>query len=194
MATSTCYTSAHLRKQSSGDADVHAGKSSLPLSLLPAPLAFSCGRALTCVHGCVRYRLHIVGESMSEIHNCLLALPGTRREDVRRIISDADALSHCDAFIRGLPGVVRQAVDDTAQAAKTIAENGWRSGSPQAPVWLSQPCCAASSLLPCLSHCSTASMKAAVLSENNGMMVYVFGAGMLQPSGAREQQSCTAWK
>ncbi len=67
-----------------------------------------------------------MGETVSEIQHCLLALPGTRQEDVRRVISDAQALSHCDAFIRGLPGIVRQAVDDTAGAAKMVAENGWR--------------------------------------------------------------------
>ncbi len=39
---------------------------------------------------------------------------------------DLQALTHCDAFIRGLPGVVREAVGDTAAAAKTISENGWR--------------------------------------------------------------------
>ena len=73
-----------------------------------------------------RYRLHIVGETVAEIQHCLLALPGTRQEDLRRVISDAQALSHCGAFIRGLPGVVKQAVDDTAGAAKMVAENGWR--------------------------------------------------------------------
>ena len=130
---------------------MHASMTSLQLSLLPAPLMNSCGTELTCILGCVRYRLHIVGERVSEIHNCLLALPGTRREDVRRVISDAVALSHCDAFVRSLPGVVRQAVDDTAQAAKIIAENGWRSASSQTLLWFSWACYAAIlQLLVCL--------------------------------------------
>ena len=73
-----------------------------------------------------RYRLHIVGETVEDIEHCLLALPGTRQSDLRRVISDAAALSDCDAFVRGLPGVVRQAVDDSAGAAKMVAENGWR--------------------------------------------------------------------
>ena len=70
-----------------------------------------------------------MGETVADIQHCLLALPGTRQEDLRRVISDAQALSHCDAFIRGLPGIVRQAVDDTAGAAKMVAENGWRCTS-----------------------------------------------------------------
>ena len=170
-----------------------ASMSSLLLSLLPAPRVYIRGRALTSSHACVRYRLHIVGERVSEIHNCLLGLPGTRREDVRHVISDAMALSHCDAFVRGLPGVVRQAVDDTAQAAKIIAENGWRSGSTQTLVWFS--------LL--LNSKSSALSEELLLStlQNGGCSVWTarlsrqsFDAGMLQPSGARGQQSCMAWK
>lgn len=66
-------------------------------------------------------------ETVAEIKHCLLALPGTRKEDLRRVISDPQALTHCDAYIRGLPGLpVRQAVDDTAMAAKLVADNGWR--------------------------------------------------------------------
>jgi prephenate dehydratase len=71
-----------------------------------------------------------VNETVAEIKHCLVALPGTRKADLRRVISDAQALSHCDAYIRGLPGVVRQAVDDTAGAAKLVADNGWRCAVP----------------------------------------------------------------
>jgi prephenate dehydratase len=63
---------------------------------------------------------------VEEIEHCLLALPGTLQSDLRLVISDAAALSHCDVFVRGLPGVVRQAVDDSAGAAKMVAENRWR--------------------------------------------------------------------
>ncbi|CAL8466593.1 g6129 [Coccomyxa elongata] len=77
----------------------------------------------------IRYRLHIVSERVTEIKHCLLVMPGTRREDIRRVISDPQALTHCDAFIRGLAGVVREAVGDTAAAAKTISENGWRDAA-----------------------------------------------------------------
>ena len=67
-----------------------------------------------------------MGETVEAIEHCLLALPGTRQSDLRRVISDAAALSDCDAFVHGLPGVVRQAVDDPAGAAKMVADNGWR--------------------------------------------------------------------
>jgi Prephenate dehydratase len=32
-------------------------------------------------------RLHIVGETLVDVNHCLLALPGTRLEDVERVIS-----------------------------------------------------------------------------------------------------------
>lgn len=75
-----------------------------------------------------RYRLHIVAEAVTPIEHCLLALPGVRLEELARVISDPPALAHCDPFLRGLPGLVREAVDDTAGAAKMVAANGWRWG------------------------------------------------------------------
>jgi len=72
-----------------------------------------------------------VAERVEEIRHCLLALPGTRRGDLRRVISDPQALTHCDSFIRGLPGVVREAVGDTAAAAKMVADNGWQCATTQ---------------------------------------------------------------
>jgi prephenate dehydratase len=88
-------------------------------------------RALLPLH---RYRLHIVAEVVTSIDHCLLALPGVALGDLRRVVSDPPALAHCDPFIRGLPGLVREAVDDTAGAAKLVAANGWRWA------WHMRPC------------------------------------------------------
>ena len=35
----------------------------------------------------LRYRLHIVGEVSVEVNHCLMALPGTKKEDVKRVMS-----------------------------------------------------------------------------------------------------------
>ena len=75
--------------------------------------------------GC-RYRLHIVGEVTVDVRHCLMALPGVAREDVRRVQSHPQALSQCDAYLRAMKGVVREAVSDTAGAAQAIAQQGCR--------------------------------------------------------------------
>lgn len=73
----------------------------------------------------LRHRLHIVGEVQLSVHHCLMALPGTRKEDLRRVISHPQALAQCEHTISKLIGhkVVREAVDDTAGAAQMVVEN-----------------------------------------------------------------------
>jgi arogenate/prephenate dehydratase len=55
-----------------------------------------------------------------KVNHCLLALPGVKREDVKRVMSHPQALSQCDGYLTRM-GVIKEAVDDTAGAAKTIA-------------------------------------------------------------------------
>ena len=79
---------------------------------------------------CHRYDVHIVDEVFLNVELCLVALPGTKREDIRRVLSDTASLQQCENFIRGLPGSVRrEAVGDTAGAAQTVAENQLRCSS-----------------------------------------------------------------
>ncbi|KAG6415155.1 hypothetical protein SASPL_122558 [Salvia splendens] len=72
----------------------------------------------------LRHRLHIVGEVQLPVHHCLLALPGVRREHLRRVISHPQALSQCEHTLTRMGlSVAREAVDDTAGAAEYIAAN-----------------------------------------------------------------------
>ena len=73
-----------------------------------------------------RYRLHIVGEVTVDVRHCLMALPGVKKEDLRRVQSHPQALSQCDNYLRNMKGVVREAVSDTAGAAQAIAQQGIR--------------------------------------------------------------------
>jgi prephenate dehydratase len=67
--------------------------------------------------------LHVVGEQVVRVHHNLLALPGTRIEDVRRVYSHPQALAQCQAFLR--QHRFEAVTDfDTAGAAKLLSENG----------------------------------------------------------------------
>ena len=90
------------------------------------PVENSLGGSIHTVYDLLlRYRLHIVGETSVAVDHCLLALPGVKIPDVKRVISHPQALAQCDGYLRQL-GVVREAVDDTAGAAMAISKNGWR--------------------------------------------------------------------
>ncbi|MCL7043483.1 hypothetical protein MKW94_027875, partial [Papaver nudicaule] len=70
----------------------------------------------------LRHRLHIVGEVQLAVNHCLLALPGIRKEDLKRVISHPQALAQCEITLSKL-GVVRESVDDTAGAAQHVASH-----------------------------------------------------------------------
>lgn len=75
----------------------------------------------------LRHRLHIVGEVQLPVHHCLLALPGVRKEYIKRVISHPQALAQCELTLTKLGlQVAREAVDDTAGAAEYIAANNLR--------------------------------------------------------------------
>ena len=69
------------------------------------------------------HKLHVVGEVYYRVNHCLLALPGQRVEDLTRAQSHPQALAQCEGYLTKLK-MVREAVDDTAGAAKAIAEAG----------------------------------------------------------------------
>jgi prephenate dehydratase len=70
----------------------------------------------------VQHPLPIVGEIELPVRHSLLALPGTRIEDLRQIYSHPQALAQCERFLRSLTGVEIVASYDTAGSAKMIRE------------------------------------------------------------------------
>ncbi|OWM79817.1 hypothetical protein CDL15_Pgr023229 [Punica granatum] len=70
----------------------------------------------------LRHRLHIVGEVQLPVNFCLLALPGVRMEQLKRVLSHPQALALSDAVLTKL-NVARENVDDTAGAAQLVALN-----------------------------------------------------------------------
>ncbi|GAB2233693.1 hypothetical protein Droror1_Dr00002922 [Drosera rotundifolia] len=73
----------------------------------------------------LRHRLHIVGEVKLRIRHCLLANPDVKLENLKRVLSHPQALAQCEHTLSRF-GLVREAVDDTAGAAKFVAENKFK--------------------------------------------------------------------
>ena len=73
----------------------------------------------------MRYDLHIVAEHEFRVEHALLALPGVKLEDIKKVMSHPQALAQCDEFLRskGLKPVPEY---DTAGSAKMISDNNWR--------------------------------------------------------------------
>ena len=72
------------------------------------------------------------------IRHELLALPGVKLEDITEIYSHEQAIGQCSKFLNSLNGVHVSPCDNTAMAAKMVAE----SGSRHAAAISSHPCAA----------------------------------------------------
>jgi prephenate dehydratase len=70
----------------------------------------------------LEHDLPIVGEVQLIVTHNLMALPGTRIEDLTRIYSHPQALAQCERFLRALPHVAVEATYDTAGSAKLVKE------------------------------------------------------------------------
>lgn len=70
----------------------------------------------------VQHELPIVGEVMLFVTHQLMAVPGTRLEQVKRIYSHPQALAQCERYLQGLTGVEIIATYDTAGSAKLVRD------------------------------------------------------------------------
>src|SRR5512138_3569085 len=71
----------------------------------------------------LRHDLHIVGEYLLRVQHCLIALPGVKKEDIKKAISHPQALGQCAAYLRKL-GIKPEQVYDTAGSVKMLKESG----------------------------------------------------------------------
>ena len=70
----------------------------------------------------LKHKLFIIGEVKLRIELHLMALPGAKRNTIRTIYSQLQAIGQCENFLSTLKGVKVEAVHDTAAAARFIQE------------------------------------------------------------------------
>ena len=69
--------------------------------------------------------MHIIAEHDLRVEHALLALPGVKLQDIKKVMSHPQALAQCDNYIRAW-GVDQEAQYDTAGSAKIIKERNLR--------------------------------------------------------------------
>jgi len=67
--------------------------------------------------------LHIVGEYLLRVRHCLIALPGVKKDDIKKVISHPQALGQCAGYLRR-HGIKAEQVYDTAGSVKMLKESG----------------------------------------------------------------------
>ena len=74
----------------------------------------------------LRNDLHIVGEYLLRVRHCLIAMPGVKKEEIKKAISHPQALGQCAGYLRSLTASSRRQCYDTAGSVKMLKESGAR--------------------------------------------------------------------
>lgn len=89
------------------------------------PLENSTAGSVNAVYDLMmRHNFRIVRSVRIKIDHNLLANPGAKIEDIREIYSHEQAISQCSRFLQRLSGVTVVRCENTAAAAKRVAESG----------------------------------------------------------------------
>ena len=72
----------------------------------------------------MRHNFNIVRSVRVKVDHSLVALKGAKLEDIREIVSHEQAINQCSGFLRSLPNVSVTVCENTAVAAKMVAESG----------------------------------------------------------------------
>ena len=68
--------------------------------------------------------LHVIAETVVEIHHCLLGVRGAAVEKLASVESHPVALAQCTRWLRAHPAILVRAAYDTAGAARDVASRG----------------------------------------------------------------------
>lgn len=72
----------------------------------------------------LQFPLSVVGEQYLRISHCLIGMPGTSLERIKKVISHPQALAQCEQFLASLKGVEIEPVYDTAGGVKMVKSIG----------------------------------------------------------------------
>ena len=89
------------------------------------PIENSMAGSVTQIYDLLRrYDVKIVRSARLQISHALLACPGTELASIREIFSHEQALAQCAPYLATLKGVKLTACENTAVAARRVAESG----------------------------------------------------------------------
>ncbi|MBQ8264242.1 MAG: bifunctional chorismate mutase/prephenate dehydratase [Oscillospiraceae bacterium] len=71
----------------------------------------------------MKHNFHIVRSVRIKVDHSLVAKAGTKRSDIREIVSHEQALNQCAGYIKSLGNVKITVCENTAEAAKLVAES-----------------------------------------------------------------------
>jgi prephenate dehydratase len=77
----------------------------------------------------LQHTLSIVGEHYLRVRHCLITHPGVALADIRRVISQPEALAQCKGMLRSLNGVKSEAAHDTAGAVRLLRDQNDRAAA-----------------------------------------------------------------
>ena len=89
------------------------------------PIENSTAGSVTQIYDLMsNHRFYIVRALRLKVDHCLLAKPGTKKEDIKEIVSHQQALSQCAGYIASMNGVKATAFPNTAKAAEFVKDAG----------------------------------------------------------------------
>ena len=97
------------------------------------PIENSLHGSVTEHYDLIREGVWITGETLMRIAHSVIAAPGVRLEDVRRVSSHPVALSQCRRWLREHPEIAVVTGEDTAGSVKELMAAGWRDAAGIAP-------------------------------------------------------------
>lgn len=69
-----------------------------------------------------RMDLHLIGEEVLRVQHCLVGLPGSDLNQIRRVFSHPQALAQCTVFLSAMPNCTVEAFTDTAMSVTKIRD------------------------------------------------------------------------